>query len=192
MPLPPEESVILFFTWIWALSEVIGSHIIPRLRQRGKDLMRADRGSLFVIWFSIFASIFIIVYFGTNEIAPLPEFFFGFGLALMIFGIIFRQYSIWILGRFFSVRVRIASRHHIVQDGPYKYLRHPSYTGALLIFIGLGLASRTWLGTLLIVAVFFLVYGYRMNVEEAALRKNFGRKYDEYIRRTNRLIPYVY
>jgi len=121
----------------------------------------------------------------------LPDAFFYAGIVLMLVGIVFRQWAIWVLGRFFSTSVRILSDHRIVTNGPYQFIRHPSYTGALLTFVGLGLASRTWGGTLVIVALFGLVYGYRIEVEERALRAEFGQEYVSYAKRTKRLIPFL-
>ena len=187
-----EESVILLMSWIWALSEIVGSYIIPRLRQKGEVKTRSDRGSRLVIWLGIFIAIFLSDYFATHGITPIPEPFFYVGLFLMITGILFRQYSIWVLGRFFSTKVRIVSDHRIVKEGPYKYLRHPSYTGMLMILLGLGLASRTWLGTIIILALFSLVIGYRINVEEKTLRVEFGQEYVEYAKKTKRLVPILF
>jgi len=187
-----EEPVILFISWIWALSEIIGSYIIPRLRQKGKVKTRSDRGSRLVIWLGIFVSIFLSDYFATHNITPIPESFFYVGIVLMLAGIMFRQWAIWVLGRFFSTRVRIVSDHRIIMEGPYRFLRHPSYTGMLMILLGLGLASRTWLGTIIILALFSLVIGYRIIVEENALKAEFGQEYLEYAKKTKRLFPFLF
>ena len=187
-----EESVILLVSWVWALSEIIGSYIIPRLRQKGEVKTRSDRGSRMVIWLGMLIAIFLSDYFATHGITPLPEPFFYLGLFLMLIGILFRQWAIWVLGRFFSTKVRIVSDHRIVREGPYKYLRHPSYSGMLMILLGLGLASRTWLGTIIILALFTLVIGYRIRVEENALKTEFGREYVEYAKKTKRLFPFLF
>jgi len=187
-----EESVILLISWVWALSEIIGSYIIPRLRQKGQVKTRSDRGSRVAIWLGMFIAIFLSDYFATHGITPIPELFFYVGIVLMLVGIVFRQWAIWVLGRFFSTKVRIVSDHKIVREGPYRFLRHPSYTGMLMILLGLGLASRTWLGTIVILALFGLVMGYRINVEEKALRAEFGEEYVEYAKKTKRLLPFLF
>jgi len=187
-----EESVILFMSWIWALSEIIGAYIIPRLRQKGGVKTRSDKGSRVVIWVGMFSAIFLSDYFATHGITPIREPFFYVGLLLMLTGIVFRQWAIWVLGRFFSTKVRIVSDHRIVREGPYRYLRHPSYTGMLMILLGLGLASRTWLGTIIILALFSLVVGYRISVEENALMAEFGNEYIEYAKKTKRLFPFLF
>jgi len=187
-----EESVILLVSWVWALSEIIGSYIIPRLRQKGEVKTRSDKGSRMVIWLGMLIAIFLSDYFATHGITPLPEPFFYLGLFLMLAGILFRQWAIWVLGRFFSTKVRIVSDHRIIREGPYKYLRHPSYSGMLMILLGLGLASRTWLGTIIILALFSLVIGYRIRVEENALKTEFGKEYIVYAKKTKRLFPFLF
>jgi len=173
------------------LSEVVGCYIIPRLRGRGAVKSRSDRGSRLAIWLGLFVSITIAINFGTNGITPLPEWSFVPGIVLMVAGIAFRQWAILILGRFFSTRVTIISGHRIVTNGPYRLIRHPAYTGSLLTLLGLGLAARTWGGTLIIVALSGLVYNYRISVEEKALKAEFGQEYVDYAARTKRLIPFL-
>jgi protein-S-isoprenylcysteine O-methyltransferase Ste14 len=175
----------------WALSEFVGGYIIPRLRRRGTVKMRSDKGSRIVIWLSLFVSITIAFSFGTNGITLLPDWFFYLGIALMVAGIALRQWSILVLGRFFSTTVKIISGHRIVTNGPYRLIRHPAYTGSLLTLVGLGLSSRTWGGTLVIVALFGLVYNYRISVEEKALQAEFGQDYIDYAGKTKRLIPFL-
>jgi protein-S-isoprenylcysteine O-methyltransferase Ste14 len=187
-----EESVILFVSLIWALSEIIGSRVIPRMRQEGRVKSGGDKGSRSIIWIGLFVAIALTDYFAIKGITSLPEPFFYVGLLLMLAGIAFRQWSIWVLGRFFSLTVRIVSGHRIVREGPYKFLRHPSYTGLLMTLLGLGLAFRTWLGTIIIVSLFGVVIGYRINVEENALKAEFGKEYLDYAKKTKRLIPLIY
>jgi protein-S-isoprenylcysteine O-methyltransferase Ste14 len=87
--------------------------------------------------------------------------------------------------------VKIVSDHRIVANGPYRVIRHPAYTGSLLTLVGLGLASRTWGGTLVILVLFGLVYNYRISVEEKALTAEFGEEYIDYAGKTKRLIPFL-
>lgn len=118
-----------------------------------------------------------------------PE-IFALGLALAISGIAFRWYAIARLGRFFSTRVTVAADQVVVDTGPYRLVRHPSYTGALLTLLGVLLCSTNWLS----LACFLLAipgFAYRIAVEENALASGLGQPYREYMRRTKRLIPYV-
>lgn len=190
-----EETIVLIVSLVWLASEVVGGKIIPRLRQKGKTKGKikgvADRSSKTIILSSILFSILISYLFGTNGITTLPELFFYVGIALMLFGIAFRQWAIWVLGRFFSTNVKILSGQKVVKDGPYSVIRHPSYSGALLILLGLGLASRTLAGTIIIIAISGVAYYYRITVEEKFLKAEFGKEYIEYAKKTKRLIPYL-
>jgi protein-S-isoprenylcysteine O-methyltransferase Ste14 len=95
------------------------------------------------------------------------------------------------LGRFFSLTVRVAEDHRVVEKGPYRLVRHPSYTGVLITFIGLGLAVQSWGALLVLLGVFSAAFGYRMRVEEKTLLSELGDNYASYMKRTKRLIPYL-
>lgn len=105
---------------------------------------------------------------------------------------VLRWYSIIHLGRFFTVNVAIAADHQLVDTGPDRFVRHPSYTGALLAFIGFTMVMRNWASVLVISLPIALAFLYRINVEERALVQALGERYRAYIKRTKRLIPFVY
>jgi len=85
---------------------------------------------------------------------------------LMILGIIIRQWSIAVLGRYFSQSVGIQEDQKVVDKGIYRLVRHPSYTGYLLTIIGLGLAWQSWGAILVIVLAMGCVLSYRIHVEK--------------------------
>jgi protein-S-isoprenylcysteine O-methyltransferase len=96
------------------------------------------------------------------------------------------------LGRFFTYDVAVQAGQGIVEAGPYRYIRHPSYTGALVTLVGLGLALGNWAALLTILACMGIAYAYRISVEEAALIAALGEPYKQYMRRTRRLIPFLF
>jgi protein-S-isoprenylcysteine O-methyltransferase Ste14 len=96
------------------------------------------------------------------------------------------------LGRFFTVNVAIAKDHRVVSDGPYRFVRHPSYTGALVAFIGLGILVHNWMAALLLVVPITIMFLWRIHIEERALSAALGKAYTDYMARTKRLIPFVY
>jgi protein-S-isoprenylcysteine O-methyltransferase Ste14 len=120
-----------------------------------------------------------------------PQLFY-LGLALMLAGLVVRGYAIGQLGRFFTPMVIIQPGQHIVDTGLYCYLRHPSYTGSFITILGYGLALTNWLSLLIVLVLPGVVYAFRMRVEEAALCEAFGDEYRAYMRRTRRLIPFIY
>lgn len=114
------------------------------------------------------------------------------GVPLMAIGLGTRLWALTTLGRFFTMPITLADDHRIVRDGPYRWLRHPSYTGGLLTGVGMPLVLGTTLGLAVTIVALAAVYVYRIRIEEAALVRRFGDAYQEYRRATWRLIPGLY
>ena len=185
--------LVLFDTayFVWIVSELFGAVLVPRLRGRGATRVRRDRGSGALIILTVFISIGLALSFGYSGVGVLPDWIFYPGIFLMLLGVLVRQWAIAVLGRFFSLTVRVATDHRVVTRGPYRLVRHPSYTGVLITFIGLGLAVQSLGGLLVLLGVFSLSYGYRIRVEEKTLLSELGEDYASYMKRTKRLIPYL-
>ena len=185
--------LVLFDTayFVWIVSELFGAVLVPRLRGRGATRVRRDRGSGALIILTVFISIGLALSFGYSGVGVLPDWVFYPGIFLMLFGVLVRQWAIAVLGRFFSLTVRVATDHRVVTRGPYRLVRHPSYTGVLITFIGLGLAVQSLGGLLVLLGVFSLSYGYRIRVEEKTLLSELGPDYASYMRRTKRLVPFI-
>ena len=96
------------------------------------------------------------------------------------------------LGRSFSVNVAIHATQTMQKTGLFRIVRHPSYSGMMLIFIAVGVWTRNWVALAIFMVPPMVALLYRMNVEERALREAFGTEYEEYSRETKRLIPGVY
>jgi protein-S-isoprenylcysteine O-methyltransferase Ste14 len=111
---------------------------------------------------------------------------------MMLAGILTRLWAVSTLRSFFSYTVQIKEGHHVVQTGPYRFVRHPAYTGSLLTVLGIGFALQSWGAVLVMAAVFGVTFGYRIRVEEKVLTDSLGEEYLSYSRRVKRLIPYVY
>jgi protein-S-isoprenylcysteine O-methyltransferase Ste14 len=96
---------------------------------------------------------------------------------------------VWTLGASFRTSVEVDADQPVVTRGPYRCVRHPSYTGLLLIVVGLGLAGHTWPG--LVVCVLFPLSAMlqRIHVEETELVEVIGVPYLAYRLHTKRLIP---
>ncbi|MGZ4902793.1 MAG: methyltransferase family protein [Halobacteriota archaeon] len=178
--------------WLWPVSEIIGGGIIPIIRRGGVRTQRRDRGSVLLILASIVIALIVAFSFGRAGVAMLPSWAFYPGVIVMAAGILFRQWSIFVLGRFFSSAVRTQRNQTVVDTGPNRYVRHPSYTGALVIWIGLGLALQSWGAVLALVPIFAIAFGYRIHVEEQVLISQLGEAYIVYSQRTKRLIPSLF
>lgn len=96
------------------------------------------------------------------------------------------------LGRYGDGIPGLKEDHHLLTEGIYDYIRHPLYSGGMLGRIGLGLSFRGYLGAIVFVLVYFIIFRKRMEIEEQSLISEFGEEYEEYMRRTKRLFPYIY
>lgn len=114
------------------------------------------------------------------------------GLVLFVLGLIIRWTAIIHLGRFFTVNVAIAKDHQLITTGPYRFVRHPSYTGTFFIFFGFGLCMLNFFAMAAILIPISAAFVWRIHVEEMALRENFGDRYRDYAARTWRVIPMVW
>jgi protein-S-isoprenylcysteine O-methyltransferase len=173
-----------------------GFEIFLLATRRGKAAASsADRGTIYALWALIAGGClagFLLARHVTALNWPLQSPIVFLAVLLLVGGIAFRIWAIRHLGRFFTVDVGIQQGHEVVEDGPYRFVRHPSYSGSLLALVGVGLLTFNWLGLFLIVTCTFLAYTLRIPVEEKALLAQFGAQYAEYAARTKRLIPWIY
>lgn len=186
----PYAIPIVFGIIMGASELVIGS-----VKRSRAGSIRADKGSQWAFWVLIPGGIWFAVYVAVRVTVgrfPLSAVLESVAIVLIAAGMALRGYAIFYLGRFFTVDVAVAPDHRLIDTGPYRYVRHPSYTGALLALLGLGLSMGNALSILAISLPLLITYVYRIRVEEAALRAGLGEPYVEYCARTRRLIPGVF
>lgn len=198
LPLPfVGGSVYAAFFWstyaLWAVLETIG---LIATSKSGRGRKSSDKGSSTVI--VLLTWIAIGLDFALSFQLPQAAIFwnrtsvFFLGIALMLAGMALRFYAMWVLGRSFTYYVAVRAEQKVVEAGPYRYVRHPSYTGALVLYIGLGLALGNWAGLLALLACVGAAFAYRISVEESVLAAALGEPYQNYMRRTRRLIPFLF
>lgn len=185
------EALFTFVYFLIILTEIIGGIIVPRVRRHGTEIKKKERGSGRLISVSVVVSFIVAYFLALSGITLMPSWVFYLGIIIMIFGIMVRQWSIAVLGRFFSPTIGVQEGQKVVDRGPYRLVRHPSYTGILLILVGVGLAFQSLAAILVILLIFSVAYGYRMNEEEKVLALELGDEYVKYTKRTKRLIPYL-
>jgi protein-S-isoprenylcysteine O-methyltransferase Ste14 len=111
------------------------------------------------------------------------------GLVLVATGVALRAWSIAVLGRFFQYRIEIQPEHHVVTGGPYRYVRHPSYTGVALVVIGIALAAGDVVGLAAALVLAAAGLSVRIRAEERQLIEALGPEYEKFSARRKRLIP---
>jgi protein-S-isoprenylcysteine O-methyltransferase Ste14 len=192
-PLPYTDSgAKLAFYVVLGIFVVLEQRV--RLRSwRNRHGSRVDRGSLLVVIVSVLLGVgggFALA--GGVHAAAIPAGrwpIFVLGLLLMCAGIAIRQWSVALLGEFFTVDIRVHRGQTVVERGPYRWVRHPSYTGMIITFVGIGLALGNWaaLGVLVVVPTAGLVV--RIRSEERALLDGLGEPYRRFAASRPRLVP---
>jgi protein-S-isoprenylcysteine O-methyltransferase Ste14 len=164
--------------------------------QRDPTARQVDRGSFVVM--SIVTGGGVIVACGLAAIwtnaaipwlepqAPLV------GMAIILLGAALRWWAIFTLGRYFTFEVAVRSTQAVVRSGPYRVVRHPSYTAILIMLLGVGLALANWASLIVMLAGGLIGLLYRVRVEERALVEALGQPYLDYMRHTKRFIPYIF
>jgi protein-S-isoprenylcysteine O-methyltransferase len=175
---------------LYGVSEIF----LGMTRRSGSGTLSRDRRSLVLLWIVIGLSIFLAQLALSTSVGrlPHPRACSLLGLFLFAAGISLRWYAIIYLGRFFTVDVAIAPEHEVIDSGPYRWIRHPSYTGAILAFVGFGLLLRNWLALLCLILPIAAAFLWRIHVEEHVLSDALGDRYRAYMRRTKRLLPFIY
>jgi len=113
------------------------------------------------------------------------------GTALLISGLAFSIWARRVLGRNWSGTVTVKEDHELIESGPYRFVRHPIYTGLLLALAGSTLAQGWWSSVVALVLC-FVSFWIKLLREEAWMRETFGEKYEAYCARTKRLVPFLF
>ena len=120
------------------------------------------------------------------------QFIFWTGLGFLAAGALLRRHCFRMLGEYFTSAVRARPDQPVVERGAYRWVRHPSYTAAGLMFVGIALALTNWLSLGIVVVAITATYAYRIHVEERVLLETLGERYRQYMRRTKRLVPFLF
>jgi protein-S-isoprenylcysteine O-methyltransferase Ste14 len=179
---------VTFYTWV--LSELS----LGRSKRLPAGAAAQDRGSRWILVASVWVSVTLGIGIAWTTATAAPTAgrgaFVLVGIVLMIAGMALRWYAIRTLGRSFTLTVATQSGQRVMDHGPYRVVRHPSYTGSLITILGIVIACADPLSLLALVPA-LIGFAYRIRVEEAVLSENLGDAYRSYMRRTRRLIPFL-
>jgi protein-S-isoprenylcysteine O-methyltransferase Ste14 len=195
-------TVPLPFTWPWFLVfwPIYAWVFMPEFRvvapAMKSPVPAEDRGSLRVVLVGFFIAIFaafLLAFFAPQATLPGNRLvWFFLGLLILISGSLLRRHCFRILGEFFTGAVKIQSDHRVIDSGAYRWVRHPSYSAALLIILGIALALGNWLSVVVSVVIAFFAYAYRARVEEQALLSSLGAPYAQFMATRKRFIPFIW
>jgi protein-S-isoprenylcysteine O-methyltransferase Ste14 len=114
------------------------------------------------------------------------------GIVVIVLGAALRWWAIFTLGRYFTFEVAVRSTQSVVRSGPYRFVRHPSYTAILIMLLGVAMALTNWASLVAMLAGGLIGLLYRVRVEERALVDALGQPYRDYMRHSKRFIPFIF
>ncbi len=180
-------------TAVWVAFEI---WLIVRDRIQGKGTMGKDRGTIYLNFLSLAVGMtaagLIGGYTKFGFSGQRTGIIFWIGLLTMGLGLALRVWAVAALGASFRTTIETHENQKVKKDGPYRLIRHPSYSGLLLICGGYGLATRNWLSLVVALGLPLLALLYRIRVEEKTLVESLGAEYEEYRKHTKRLIPWIW
>lgn len=183
---------LLIVLWIiWVMSEIVLSGFMRAKKTKNNY----DKSSLKILWITISLSITIGIFLRKTEFFVTAEYYsiiYYSGIFLVCIGLLIRWIAILKLRSAFTVNVSVSDDQTLVQTGMYKYIRHPAYLGSLLSFLGLAIIFNNWLTLVIIFFPILISFLYRINIEEKVLSKAFGKKYEDYLRSSWKLLPKVF
>jgi protein-S-isoprenylcysteine O-methyltransferase Ste14 len=178
--------------WLCIVPEIVLSAVL----RSGKNAKKSDKGSKWIVIgaanLAMAMGFIVVIAFPGLSIHAHWKALFDAGIAVWLGGSMFRFYSMRTLGRFFTYDVAVSSGQQVIERGPYRWIRHPSYLGSLVANIGIGMTLTHWLAIFLPAICLGVAYAYRIPIEERALEGGLGSAYREYMRRTWRLVPFLF
>lgn len=182
-----------WIVYVWAFWPEFA--IIRRASKNIKSGESKDQGSMGFIMASMQIGMliaFVLAFVPSMQMPPSERVIcFWIGLVMLVLGSALRRYCWHLLGEFFTGDVNARPDQPVIQKGPYHWIRHPSYTGGIIMFAGISLALGTWLGFVIGTLSAVVAYAYRIRIEEKTLVETIGEPYAEYMRRSKRLVPFV-
>jgi protein-S-isoprenylcysteine O-methyltransferase Ste14 len=187
------EYIIYAVIIFWICSEFLLTYY--RRRKKPNEVDPTTKIFLFVIYSAIVISSLISFLwndFNIGTIAGRIENIKITGAAVIILGMMLRWYSIVILGKYFTANITILENHVLFKNKIYKYIRHPSYLGAIISYTGFGIFLCNWISLAILVVAITSVNLYRIKYEEKLLLSHFGDDYKEYMKKTKKFIPFLH
>lgn len=177
----------------WAAFEIL---LLARDRASGRGGTSQDRGTrglTALAWFvAIVSATAVTIALRSSPRWQLGRWHLVLGLAVLLGGVAIRCWAVVELGASFRTTVEADAEQAVVEAGPYRWVRHPAYSGLLLVGVGAGLSSGNWIALAVLVLLPLAATLRRINVEEAFLGEAMGAPYLDYLERTKRLIPGIW
>ncbi len=186
---PLVRALLLLSALVWLFFEA------RQAMQRRSEARSGDRGSAVAIRVSVVVGALAAARanrwlpsatIGSETIAA------SIGLVVLWCGIGLRVWSFRTLGRYFTFTVQTSQDQPVIAAGPYRVIRHPGYAGLIIAIIGIGFAINNWASLVVLTSAITTGLVYRITVEERALSRDLGGRYQRYAASRKRLVPFVW
>ena len=184
-------AIVFWIVFFWAF--VREARLINKAQKAVAAGAPEDKGSLRVVMLTqglAFLTAFSLAWVPWTRFPDLRVAFW-LGMLSLVAGAVLRRLCFRALGASFTGEVRVRPDQQLVSSGPYRLVRHPSYTAGILMVVGTAIALGSWLATLIALVLAIAGYAYRVHVEERALKATLGESYRQYASHRKRFIPFV-
>jgi len=187
-------AVMFWVVYIWAFAPEF--MIVAKAQKTVAQNKAKDSGSLQLILIGMQVALLVSFPLAFVSSLSFPALFvlpaFYLGTALLIAGSLLRRHCFRVLGQYFTCDVQVQNDQPVITRGAYRWVRHPAYSGGIIMFAGIGVALANWASLAILVIVAFLVYSYRVKAEEKALCQTLGEAYVAYRKTRKRFVPFIY
>ena len=181
--------------WIMLLIGVLASTTQPAYSPLDPNAPPEDRGTAKQLVWTVYIALIIGAF--ESLLLRYPESMTWDSLSLIFLlvcflGITLRAWAVIVLGKFFSWHVSVQPEQEVIRTGPYKFIRHPAYTGAWLLYVSCLFFIHAWFAGVLCGVFLLAAFTRRITYEEKLMLQTFGDGYESYSSSVKRLIPMVW
>ncbi len=186
--------VLLIIAPMWGMMEL--AHVSQAAERARKDATRIGRRSFWLVTALCIIALNVMLYLAPHLVPAAAirpgAAAFAVGLVILVAGLVLRGWSIKTLDQYFTATVMVSADQPVITAGPYRLLRHPSYTGMLMACAGIGLMSANWVGLAGVTLLPLAFVLWRIHIEENALLTTLGDRYRAYAAQHKRLVPLIW
>jgi protein-S-isoprenylcysteine O-methyltransferase len=175
--------------WMLALTSLLANVLQPSYNPFRGASKSADHGTaLQIVWTIYAAQVLNVAEFLLSRPRLELDVWSWLFFALMLAGLALRTWAVATLGQWFTWHVEVQTNQRLVIAGPYRFVRHPSYTGAFVTFVSACALLHSWIAAAIAAILLGFAFARRIRYEERLL-KDAMPEYAEYARSTGAMVP---